>query len=67
MSKLLLHYLDRVSSLDGIDGVAMAEIVEPDIRQTNGSDNFLEMVVHGAVLDVVPQVVSKNEVAVIVP
>lgn len=23
MSKLLLHYLDRVSSLDGIDGVAM--------------------------------------------
>ena len=41
--------------------------MEAHIRRTNGGNNFFEVIAHSAVLDVIPQAVSKNEVAVIVP
>jgi hypothetical protein len=50
MSKLLGHYFGRDPNREGKSGGRVAEIVEPDVRQTSFSQEWFEMLLDQVLL-----------------
>ena len=67
MAQLLLYNLVTIPGLQGVDGVAMPQVMEPGVFQANGSDNLLKVIDDRAVLQVSPKFVCKNKVERVIP
>ena len=67
MAKLFLDVLYRVPGLQRGYGVAVPEIVEPDLWLADGGNDLLEVAEHCVVSNVASELIRKDQIVLVGP